>query len=73
MKLLTLTNLANYFICVLGSPSATAIRKIDKDNNLVWMNGFSFDVSVKGLAVDQSETNVYLAQYSASMCFVRLL
>ena len=59
-------------IYVATLPNNTAIRRMNEDDSLVWMTVISLDPSVKGLSIDPSEQNVYIASSSNPVNVARL-
>ena len=56
----------------LTSPTASAIRKIDSSNNLVWMSSISDQTTKKGISVDSVEQYLYVLIYSGNANVVRM-
>ena len=57
---------------VATTPNKTAIRRMNEDDSLVWMTVISLDPSVKGLSIDPSEQNVYIASSNNPVNVARL-
>ena len=62
-----------YVLEYLNSPNTAVVRKIKTDNSVSWMTAVSFRPLSKGLAVDATETNVYIAVSSNPLNVWRLL